>query len=82
MVFKKIIALNIILTFSCGIYSFTGSSIPKEANSVYVEKIENNASLTNPIKMGAKIYGPKNYSLKNYSLNTTKALLKENLLLN
>ena len=72
MVFKKIIALNIILTFSCGIYSFTGSSIPKEANSVYVEKIENNASLTNP-----EFSQILTNSLINRFLNETKLSIKE-----
>ena len=73
MIFKKIIALNIIFIFSCGIYSFTGSSIPKEANSVYVKKIENNASLTNP-----EFSQTLTNSLINRFLNETKLSIKDN----
>jgi len=72
MIFKKIIALNIILVFSCGVYSFTGSSIPKEAKSVYVKKIANNASLTNP-----EFSQTLTNSLINRFLNETKLYIKE-----
>ena len=38
----------ITLISGCGIYSFSGSSIPKNAQTVYIKPIENNTSLSNP----------------------------------
>ena len=49
MTFKKIlILLNIFFLYNCGIYTFSGSAIPKSATSVFISKIENKANLTSP----------------------------------
>lgn len=50
---KKINTLLILITAfmltSCGIYSFTGASIPAEAKTVSVQHFPNNANLVNPL---------------------------------
>lgn len=74
MIFKKIFFFYIICLFGCGIYSFTGSSIPKEAKSIYIEKIENNASLTNP-----EFSQILTNSLINRFLNETNLSIEEDL---
>ena len=43
-----IIIATILLT-GCGIYSFTGASIPAEAKTVSVQHFPNNANLVNPL---------------------------------
>ena len=49
MTFKKTIFFLILLSlYNCGIYTFSGSSIPKEAKNVFISKIVNNADLTSP----------------------------------
>ena len=50
---KKVNTLLILiaafLLTSCGIYSFTGASIPAEAKTVSVQHFPNNANLVNPL---------------------------------
>ena len=50
---KKINTLLILITAfmltSCGIYSFTGASIPAEAKTVSVQHFPNNANIVNPL---------------------------------
>lgn len=52
----KILLLHLLMVFawasmlpSCGIYSFTGASIPAEARTISVENFPNNALLVEPI---------------------------------
>ena len=45
---QYIIFIMIILVNSCGIYSFTGASIPEEANTICVDYIKNEANLVEP----------------------------------
>ena len=53
MMLKKINILCLLMTTlaccRCGIYSFTGASIPAEAKTVSVQYFPNNASLVNPL---------------------------------
>lgn len=53
MMLKKINILCLLITTlaccRCGIYSFTGASIPAEAKTVSVQYFSNNASLVNPL---------------------------------
>lgn len=53
MMLKKINILCLLITTlaccRCGIYSFTGASIPAEAKTVSVQYFPNNASLVNPL---------------------------------
>ena len=46
--FIMILMLCVILS-SCGIYSFSGASIPPEAKTVSVQYFPNNAQLVNPL---------------------------------
>jgi len=47
---KEVIYLGIVILFisSCGVYSFTGASIPPEAKTVSIQYFENNADLVEP----------------------------------
>tara|TARA_B100000902_G_scaffold179166_1_gene172357 strand:- start:172 stop:675 length:504 start_codon:yes stop_codon:yes gene_type:complete len=75
MIFKKIFfILNIIILYSCGIYSFSGSSVPKDAQSVYIVQVKNSATLTNP-----EFSQTMTNSLINRFLNETKLSIKEDL---
>lgn len=59
--------LVIALTFCrCGIYSFTGASIPAEAKTVSVQYFPNNASLVNPL-----LSGSVTNTLRDYFMNQT-----------
>ena len=50
---KKVCCLVVLLSFcllnSCGIYTFSGASIPAEAKTVSVQYFPNNAQLVNPL---------------------------------
>ena len=51
MIFNKDIFLLFcvsILILNCGVYSFKGSSIPKDAQSIYIFEIQNNSPLSSP----------------------------------
>lgn len=43
------VLLLALMTYSCGIYSFTGASIPDEAKTISVQYFQNNAQLVNPL---------------------------------
>lgn len=43
------VLLLTLMTYSCGIYSFTGASIPAEAKTISVQYFQNNAQLVNPL---------------------------------
>lgn len=43
------VLLLALMTYSCGIYSFTGASIPAEAKTISVQYFQNNAQLVNPL---------------------------------
>lgn len=42
-------AMLIIFLQSCGVYSFTGASIPPEAKTISIQQFPNNAPLVNPV---------------------------------
>ena len=46
--FLMVLLLGVMLV-SCGIYSFSGASIPAEAKTVSVQYFPNNAQLVNPL---------------------------------
>ena len=50
MTLNNYIFYFVILTLSsgCGLYSFSGSSIPKSAQTVYIKETQNNTLLSNP----------------------------------
>lgn len=70
---KIIILLNIVFLYNCGIYTFKGSAIPKNATSVFVSKIENKANLTSP-----DFSQELTNSFIDRFLNETKLSIKEN----
>ena len=75
MIFKKLfIVLNIIILYGCGVYSFSGSSVPKDAKSVYIITFTNSAMLTSP-----EFSQMMTNSLINRFLNETKLSIKEDL---
>lgn len=43
-----LVGISMFFLSSCGIYSFTGASIPPNAKSISVKTFQNNASLINP----------------------------------
>ena len=65
--FSLITTLN-----SCGIYSFSGSSIPKNAKTVYIEPINNNSTLSSP-----ELTQLVTTKMNNYVLTQTKLKLSE-----
>ena len=62
-----------ILTFNCGVYSFKGSSIPKDAKSVYIFEIQNNSPLSSP-ELSSLI----TENLNNYFFLNKLNVIKEN----
>lgn len=44
-----LILMAVFVMTSCGIYSFTGASIPPEAKTVSIQHFQNNANLVNPM---------------------------------
>ena len=44
-----LILMTAILLMGCGVYSFTGASIPAEAKTVSIQYFPNNANLVNPL---------------------------------
>jgi len=57
----------IFFTNGCGIYSFSGSSIPANAETIYIKEIQNNSLLSSP-ELAQLI----TESLNNYILTKTK----------
>ncbi len=75
MIFNKDIFLLLllsILSFNCGIYSFSGSSIPKDAKSVYIFEIQNNSTLSSPELSNLITENLNNYILSETSLKLSK----------
>ena len=66
-----IILLFLIFNFSCSFYSFSGSSIPKDAKVVYIKKVINNTPLSNPELSNLFTEKLNNYILKNTNLKTS-----------
>tara|TARA_B100000579_G_scaffold393466_1_gene370113 strand:+ start:992 stop:1498 length:507 start_codon:yes stop_codon:yes gene_type:complete len=63
----------IIITVGCNIYSFSGSSIPKNAQTVYIKDVENGTLLSSP-----ELTQLITESLNNYILTETKLKTSEN----
>ena len=73
MIFNKDIFLLFcvsILILNCGVYSFKGSSIPKDAQSIYIFEIQNNSPLSSP-ELSSLI----TENLNNYILSETNLKL-------
>ena len=68
-----IIIFNTVLLSSCGIYSFNGASIPKEANTITIEYFTNKAPTIQP--MLSQIFTEK---LKDRFIEQTDLVLSEN----
>ena len=60
-----------LFNLGCNIYSFTGSSIPKNAKTVYIEEVINNTPLSNPELSNLFTEKLNNYILKNTNLKTS-----------
>ncbi len=60
-------ALILVINSGCGLYSFSGSSIPKNAQTIYINEIQNNTLLSNP-----ELKQLITESLNNYILTQTK----------
>ena len=74
----NIIKLNILILFtiilnSCGIYSFSGASIPPEAETVSVDYFSNNARIFNPTLSQEITEKLQDKLLSQTSLNLTEA---------
>ena len=75
MIFKKDIFLLFcvsIIIFNCGVYSFKGSSIPKDAQSVYIFEIQNNSPLSSPELSSLITENLNNYVLSETNLRLSK----------
>jgi len=59
--------LLLVINSGCGLYSFSGSSIPKNAQTIYISEIQNNTLLSNP-----ELTQLITESLNNYILTETK----------
>ena len=53
----------------CGIYSFTGASIPAEAKTVSVQRFPNNANLVNPLLSDMVTNTLRDYFMNQTTLN-------------
>ena len=70
--FKFLIILSfLIFNLGCSIYSFSGSSIPKNAKVVYIKEVINNTPLSNPELSNLFTEKLNNYILKNTNLKTS-----------
>mgnify|MGYP002883487434 CR=1 FL=1 len=65
--FGLILALN----SGCGLYSFSGSSIPKNAQTVHIKETQNNTLLSNPELAQLITEGLNNYILTETNLKTS-----------
>lgn len=75
MIFNKDIFLLFcvsILILNCGVYSFKGSSIPKDAQSIYIFEIQNNSPLSSPELSSLITENLNNYILSETSLKISK----------
>ena len=66
-----IILFSLIFNLGCSIYSFSGSSIPKNAKVVYIEEVINDTPLSNPELSNLFTEKLNNYILKNTNLKTS-----------
>jgi len=66
-------ALFILITTGCGLYSFSGSSIPKSAQTIYIKEIQNNTLLSNPELAQQITERLNNYILTETNLKTSKS---------
>ena len=62
----------IIITVGCNIYSFSGSSIPKNAQTVYIKDVENGTLLSSPELTQLITESLNNYILTETKLKTSK----------
>ncbi len=69
--FYLIISFLFLFNLGCNIYSFSGSSIPKNAKTVYIEEVINNTPLSNPELSNLFTEKLNNYILKNTNLKTS-----------
>ncbi len=60
------------LNNGCSLYSFSGSSIPKSAQTIYIKEIQNNALLSNPELAQLITEVLNNYILKETQLKTSE----------
>ena len=75
MIFNKDIFLLFcvsVLILNCGVYSFKGSSIPKDAQSIYIFEIQNNSPLSSPELSSLITENLNNYILSETSLKISK----------
>jgi len=63
--------LLIVINYGCSLYSFSGSSIPKSAQTVFIEDIQNKTSLSNPELAQLMTESLNNYILTETKLKTT-----------
>ena len=68
-----VIIFSVVLLSACGIYSFTGASIPKEANTITIEYFSNKAPTVQPIL--SQVFTEK---LKDRFIEQTDLVLSEN----
>ena len=70
---KKVNTLLILMAAfvltGCGIYSFTGASIPAEAKTVSVQRFPNNANLVNPLLSDMVTNTLRDYFMNQTTLN-------------
>lgn len=68
---SKVFLLTIILLYtqSCGVYSFTGASIPPEAKTISIQYFQNNALLVEPLLSDEFTNGLRDRFMSQTSLN-------------
>ncbi len=64
-------AIPIVLSGGCGLYSFSGSSIPKSAQTIYIKETQNNTLLSNPELAQLITESLNNYILTETNLKTS-----------
>ena len=64
-----LIIVSALVLCSCGIYSFTGASIPAEANTVSVQYFPNNADLVQPMLSSTITNTLRDYFMNQTTLN-------------
>ena len=64
-----LILMAAVLLTGCGIYSFTGASIPAEAKTVSIQHFPNNANLVNPLLSDIITNTLRDYFMNQTSLN-------------
>jgi len=64
-----LIILAVLVLTGCGVYSFTGASIPAEAKTVSIQHFPNNANLVNPLLSDMVTNTLRDYFMNQTSLN-------------